>query len=59
MDEWLKPPGLFFRHELEQVIHPAKPGAPADEWFVEQAGSDDRGRTLLAVYHRPRAARGE
>ena len=56
-DEWLKLPGLFYRHELEQVLHPARPGEQGDEWFVEEAGNDDRGRALLAVYHRPHAAK--
>ncbi|MCA8978981.1 MAG: hypothetical protein KDC14_03060 [Planctomycetes bacterium] len=56
-DEWLKLPGLFHRHEFEQVIRPARPGEQGDDWFVEEAGKDDRGAVLFAVYHRPHAAK--
>lgn len=55
-DEWLKLPGLFYRHELEQVIQPAQAGQRGDDWFVEEAGKDNRGAALHAVYHRPHQA---
>ena len=58
-DEWVKLPGLFHRWEFEQVIRPATPGEPAEDWFFEEAGRDDRGATLFAVYHRPHAAEEE
>lgn len=56
MDEWLKLPGLFYRHELEQVIElVTAASAPAHEYVFGLAGRDDRGRALVAVYRREHA----
>jgi hypothetical protein len=57
--EWLKLPGLFYRQEFEQVIQPTKSGERGDDWHIEEAGKDDRGVTLFAVFHRPHAAKEE
>jgi len=56
MREWLKLPGLFYRHEFEQVLQPAKTGERGEDWHIEEAGKDDRGVQLYAVFHRPHAA---
>lgn len=54
MHEWLKLPGLFYRHELEQVVQVDG----THEYRFDPAGHDDRGRELIAVYCRgPRAPR--
>jgi hypothetical protein len=55
-DEWLKLPGLFYRREWEQVLTPATPGKRGEDWHIEEAGTDDRGVQLYAVFHRPHAA---
>lgn len=48
MSEWIKLPGLFHRFELEQVIDADGHHA----YRFEQAGTDARGRELIAVYCR-------
>ncbi len=44
--EWLRLPGLFRRWELEQVID------AGDEHLVEDAGHDESGGSLFAIYAR-------
>ncbi len=50
MNEWLKLPGLFYRHEFEQVI--VVDGE--HEYRFEPAANDDSGRELVAIYCRER-----
>ena len=59
VNEWLKLPGLFYRHEFEQVLQPAKRDEQGEDWFIEEANKDDRGIQLYAVFHRPHAGKGE
>ena len=44
--EWLKLPGLFLRHEFEQVV--VVDGE--HEYLFEPAGHDEKGRELIAIY---------
>ena len=48
MNEWLKLPGLFYRAEFEQVIEVDG----EHEYVFQQAGRDDKGRELVAIYCR-------
>jgi hypothetical protein len=50
MNEWLKLPGLFHRHEFEQVI--VVDGE--HEYRFEAADHDDSGQELVAIYCRSR-----
>jgi hypothetical protein len=45
--EWIRLPGLFRRFEFEQVIEVER------EFYVEEAGEDDRGVALYRIYYRP------
>ena len=49
MREWLKVPGLFYRHELEQVIELDG----EHEYRFEATTQDEKGRTLVAIFCRP------
>jgi hypothetical protein len=44
------------KHEWEQILAPAVPGERGEDWHIEEAGKDDRGVQLYAVFHRPHAA---
>lgn len=46
-DEWRRLPGLFRRWEFEQVID------VDEEFLVEEAGHDEQGLALFAIYSRP------
>lgn len=50
--EWLRLPGLFRRWEFEQVID------VDEEFLVEEAGHDEQGMALFAIFTRPHV-RGE
>jgi len=52
MNEWIKLPGLFYRHEFEQVIEVDG----EHEYRFDPAGHDDRGRELVAIFCRVRAS---
>jgi len=54
MNEWLKLPGLFHRAEFEQVIEVDG----EHEYVFQQAGHDDKGRELVAIYCRLRRRSG-
>jgi len=45
--EWRRLPGLFRRWEFEQVID------VDEEFLVEEAGHDEHGMALFAIYSRP------
>ncbi|MHB1843259.1 MAG: hypothetical protein ACYCWW_00310 [Deltaproteobacteria bacterium] len=45
--DWLRLPGLFRRWEFEQVID------VDEEFLVEEAGHDEQGLSLFAIYNRP------
>jgi hypothetical protein len=45
--EWRRLPGLFRRWEFEQVID------VDEEFLVEEAGHDEQGLALFAIYNRP------
>lgn len=45
--QWLRLPGLFRRWEFEQVID------VDEEFLVEEAGHDEQGMALFAIYSRP------
>lgn len=45
--QWLRLPGLFRRWEFEQVID------VDEEFLVEEAGHDEQGLALFAIYSRP------
>lgn len=45
--EWLRLPGLFRRWEFQQVID------VDEEFLVEEAGHDEGGGSLFAIYSRP------
>jgi len=47
--EWLRLPGLFRRWEFEQVIDVDQ------EFLVEEAGHDEHGMELFAIFTRPHA----
>jgi hypothetical protein len=49
--EWLRLPGLFRRWEFEQVID------VDEEFLVEEAGHDEQGMSLFAIYSRPHAGK--
>lgn len=54
MTEWLKLPGLFYRHEFEEVIKVDG----EHEYVFEPAGHDDKGRELVAIYCRVPGSHG-
>ena len=54
MNEWLKLPGLFYRSEFEQVIEVDG----EHEYVFQQAGHDNKGRELVAIYCRMRRSGG-
>ena len=50
--EWLRLPGLFRRWEFAQVID------VDEEFLVEEAGHDEGGGSLYAIYSRPHLGEG-
>ena len=52
-EEWLRLPGLFRRWEFAEVID------AGDEYLVQQAGHDESGGSLFAIYSRPHAGKEE
>ncbi len=52
-EEWLRLPGLFRRWEFAEVID------AGDEYLVQQAGHDESGGSLFAIYSRPNAGKEE